>query len=150
MALSIEPTQEKHLADIWRIEQLAHTHPWQKSMIDDLNSRCACHHVMLFDEQVVGYYYAQNVVGEVTLLNIAIDPTQQGKGYGKTLLEALIENAEENEAESIWLEVRASNTKAHSLYLSQGFNEVDRRKNYYPSEGGREDAIVMSCTLKLC
>ena len=43
------------------------------------------------DEQLVGYLYSQNIVGEVTLLTIAVDPNQQGKGYGRALIEYLIE-----------------------------------------------------------
>lgn len=113
-------------------------------MIRDLNSRGAAHHVLLESNQVVGYFYAQNIVGEVTLLNIAIAPQHQGKGYGKALLEHFIEVCENAQAESAWLEVRESNHKAFSLYESAGFNEVDRRKNYYPTASGNEDAIIMS------
>ncbi|GAK85148.1 ribosomal-protein-S18p-alanine acetyltransferase [Vibrio ponticus] len=118
--------------------------PLAESMIRDLNSRGAAHHVLLESNQVVGYFYAQNIVGEVTLLNIAIAPQHQGKGYGKALLEHFIEVCENAQAESAWLEVRESNHKAFSLYESAGFNEVDRRKNYYPTASGNEDAIIMS------
>ncbi|MGX1018365.1 ribosomal protein S18 acetylase RimI-like enzyme [Pseudomonas sp. Y3 TE3536] len=30
---------------------------------------------------------------------------------------------------------------------SYGFNEIGRRRDYYPVAGGREDALVMACTL---
>ena len=46
-----------------------------------------------------------------------------------------------------FLEVRASNTSAYRLYERYGFNEVGRRRGYYPSAEGREDALVMACTL---
>ena len=113
-------------------------------MIRDVNSRGACHHVMLVDGKVVGYFYAQNIVGEVTLLNIAVDPQVQGKGYGKTLTEFFLTMCENAKAESAWLEVRESNKKAYQLYESAGFNELDRRVNYYPTDKGKEDAIIMS------
>lgn len=71
--------QPTHLDAVWRIECAAHSHPWAESLVRDLTSRGACHQVMLVDQQVVGYFYAQNIVGEVTLLNIAVDPAQQGK-----------------------------------------------------------------------
>ncbi|WP_264767992.1 ribosomal protein S18-alanine N-acetyltransferase, partial [Klebsiella pneumoniae] len=87
---------------------------------------------MLVDQQVVGYFYAQNIVGEVTLLNIAIDPAQQGKGYGQQLLQHFIALCEQQKAESAWLEVRESNQRAFALYQRAGFNEIDRRVNYYP------------------
>ena len=48
-----------------------------------------------------------------------------------------------NHAESLFLEVRVSNTRAIALYHSVGFQEISRRKGYYPTRDGREDAIVM-------
>lgn len=145
MNVDIKTTDTSHLDDIWRIEQKAHTHPWAESMIRDLNSRCAQHHVLLYKNQVIGYFYAQNIVGEVTLLNIAVDPAYQGKGFGHYLIDAFINMCIEQKAESAWLEVRESNQKAIALYESEGFNEVTRRHNYYPTENGKkEDAIIMS------
>ncbi len=116
MTNKIEPLAEDFLQDVWRIEQDAHSHPWAQSMISDVTSRGACHHVLLCDEEVVGYFYAQNIVGEVTLLNIAIDPQRQGQGLGKVLLEYFLTMCEDAKAESVWLEVRESNQKARSLY----------------------------------
>lgn len=147
MDIVIVPMALEHLDFIWEIEQKAHSHPWKKSMIRELNSRCAIHHTLLCDDQVVGYFYAQNVVGEVTLLNIAIASHQQGKGFGKQLLQFLIDYSEKQQAESIWLEVRESNTVAQNLYRTLDFNEIDRRINYYPTSNGKEDAIIMSCNL---
>ena len=47
-----------------------------------------------------------------------------------------------------FLEVRASNHSAYRLYERYGFNEIGRRRNYYPAAGGgSEDALVMACTL---
>jgi len=40
--------------------------------------------------------------------------------------------------------VRPSNPNAIALYEDEGFNEIGRRPNYYPSKKGREDAIVMA------
>ncbi|NOH81283.1 ribosomal-protein-alanine N-acetyltransferase [Vibrio sp. RE86] len=144
MSLRIESLAESHLDSVYSIETLAHSHPWSETMIRDVNSRGACHHVLLDGEQVVGYFYAQNIVGEVTLLNIAVSPNMQGKGYGTRLIEAFLEVCEQARAESAWLEVRESNVRAASLYEAVGFNEVDRRVNYYPTETGKEDAIIMS------
>ncbi len=149
------PLTEAHLVAVWAIEQQAHSHPWSKSMIDDIgyiNSANSSKHQfgLWVDEQLVGYYYSQNIVGEVTLLTIAVDPAQQGKGYGQILLRHLIDHSEQAQAESIWLEVRASNHGAYHLYEKLGFNEIDRRVDYYPSDSsknGKEDAIVMNYLL---
>lgn len=147
MSVEIVPMNESHLADIWQIEQQVNTHPWKQSMIADLSSRCAIHHALLYQGVVAGYFYAQNVVGEVTLLNIAIASEFQGQGLGRKLLQFLIEYTEIQDGESIWLEVRVSNVAAQALYHSLGFNEIDRRVDYYPTVNGKEDAIIMNCVL---
>lgn len=145
MTYSIIPLAKQHLDQVWAIERAAHSHPWSESMIRDLNSRGGCHHVLInSNDTVVGYYYAQNIVGEVTLLNIAIATDYQGQGLGKQLLNGLLAQCEASKAESVWLEVRASNASAFRLYQTLGFNEVDRRRNYYPTATGKEDAIIMS------
>ena len=50
----------------------------------------------------------------------------------------------------MWLEVRPSNHVARRLYDSLGFIQVGVRKNYYPAEQGREDAVLMCLDMKSC
>ena len=59
----------------------------------------------------------------------------------------LIGHARSRGANDSFLEVRASNQSAYRLYERYGFNEVGRRRDYYPAVGGREDALVMVCPL---
>lgn len=144
MTYQLLPLAAEHTEAVFHIETQAHSHPWSQTMINDINSRGACHHVLLHQGVLVGYFYAQNIVGEVTLLNIAVAPSEQGKGHGKYLMDAFLTLCENVKAESAWLEVRESNVGAYHLYESHGFNEVDRRINYYPTASGKEDAIIMS------
>ena len=80
---------------------------------------------------------------QAELLTIAVDPKHQGKGFGKLILNELMARLAANGAESLFLEVRVSNERARSLYRGAGFEEISRRKGYYPTRDGREDAIVM-------
>ncbi|MDW1684742.1 GNAT family N-acetyltransferase, partial [Vibrio sp. Vb2942] len=100
MTIEILPMCSEHVEQVWQIEQQAHSHPWSESLVRDLSSRGACHHVMVEDGSVVGYFYAQNIVGEVTLLNIAVAPALQGKGYGQKLLDAFLNHCEQAKADS--------------------------------------------------
>ncbi|MDV5172544.1 ribosomal protein S18-alanine N-acetyltransferase [Photobacterium rosenbergii] len=133
-----------HLDDVWRIEQAAHAFPWAESLIRKEPNKLALNCGLEIDGQLVGYCFGQLVAGEATLLNIAIDPACQGKGYGKLLLEGFIDKVGQKKGEEVWLEVRASNTRAYQLYESLGFNEINRREGYYPAENGREDALIMT------
>jgi [ribosomal protein S18]-alanine N-acetyltransferase len=144
MINKIVPLESQHHDDVWRIERAANTFPWAESMIRKEPNNIATNFVLLVDDILVGYCYGQLVAGEATLLNIAVDPNQQGKGYGKALLEGFIDILQQRNAEDIWLEVRASNDRAYKLYEAVGFNEINRREGYYPSENGREDALIMT------
>ena len=98
--------------------------------------------------QIYGFAICQTVLDEATLFNIAIDPQKQGLGLGRQLLNELITQLRQKGILTLWLEVRESNKKAQALYDSLGFNQVDIRKNYYPTaDGKRENAVVMAAYL---
>ncbi len=78
---------------------------------------------------------------QLHLVTIAVDPRQQRRGIGLTLLLATCDLAIEAELDSIALEVRASNAGAMRLYERCGFRRAGRLRNYYSDN--REDAIVM-------
>ena len=85
---------------------------------------------------------------ESHLLNIGIEKTSRGSGYGEKLLKKMITAAEVMGSKKIILEVRISNTVAYHLYKKLGFVEIGIRKKYYRLPEGREDAFVMSKNLK--
>lgn len=132
---------------VCHIEQQSHTHPWSEKLFLSNFGQRYFNYLLLKDGQVVGYFVASSVAGEVTLMNIAISPEKQGLGYGKCLLQFLLRYAREKDQQEIWLEVRTSNKAAIHLYQKLGFVEVDIRKAYYPCGSGREDAVVMCCYL---
>jgi len=143
----IVPMTDAHLSQIRHIEHQVQDFPWSDKNLNEIQGRFDCHRVLLKAGRVLGFYYAQNIRGEVSLLNIAVTPLEQGHGYGKHLLSFLLDEMMQEQAESIWLEVRESNLKAISLYEKLGFNEVTRRFDYYPSKKGKEDALVMTYSI---
>jgi len=68
-------------------------------------------------------------------------------GLGRKILNYLVDLARRHDADTVLLEVRPSNRAAVSLYHELGFNEVGTRRNYYPAENGREDAMILAKTL---
>jgi ribosomal-protein-alanine N-acetyltransferase len=135
------------LPDVLSIETLAHSHPWSEKIFLSNFGKRYINHILMLDGEVAGYFIASYVAGEVTLLNIAVAPIHQGKGLGKMLLTHLQTLSNTLEQQEVWLEVRASNHAAIALYQKLNFVEVDIRRLYYPTENGREDAIIMCCYL---
>ena len=85
--------------------------------------------------------------GEAHLLNLGIAAQWQGQGLGREALGHLIEVARGHRAEVMFLEVRASNIVAQRLYATAGFRVLTIRKNYYPADHGRENAVLMELKL---
>ncbi len=134
---------------VFAIEVRAYEFPWSKSLFEQALSSTKKCVVLEENELIIGYAIVSYVVGEAELLNICIDPQQQGKQFGKSLLKYVIQLAQENKNYEMYLEVRASNVAAQALYLKHDFNEIGRRKNYYPNKNGREDAILMARSLEI-
>lgn len=127
------------------IERQVQFHPWTKQQF--LESLTTASHCSVLEQagQVIGFCILQTVVDEANLLLMAIDPAQQGKGYGSKLLEQALA-ALGDRCVMVFLEVRISNQAAIGLYEKLGFNQVGQRRGYYPSATGREDAAVMALT----
>lgn len=136
--------QEDDLGCVVNIEQAAYQFPWSEAIFRDcLRAGYACWVVEL-DQEIAGYAILLTAVGECHVLNLCIDPQLQGRGYGRLLLNKMLDYAKRIDANSAFLEVRPSNTYAVELYESEGFNEVGVRRDYYPAKVGREDAIIFA------
>lgn len=91
------------------------------------------------------YYHSKNshkkTISEIEIYNLAVDKNCQREGIGTSLIQKIIEAGIKNNAACIWLEVRASNSAAISLYKKNQFEEICQRKNFYRYP--QEDALVM-------
>lgn len=99
------------------------------------------------DGALVGFAVLMRAVDEIHLLVIGVAPEKQRAGRGRTLLDHVTTQARATGMVRMLLEVRPSNAGAIAFYRAAGFDEIGRRRGYYPASTGREDAIVMARTL---
>jgi len=134
------------VAEVLAIEQRAYTVPWtQGNFIDSLASGYAAFVLRDAQSALLGYFLAMKGVDEMHLLNITVQPEQQGRGLARQMLDALCGLCREAACPQLWLEVRQSNARAREVYRRYGFAEVGLRRGYYPvTQGAREDAVLMS------
>jgi ribosomal-protein-alanine N-acetyltransferase len=145
-AVTFRRMTEADLDAVLKIEYAAFSHPWTRGIfLDGLKSYEIW--LMFEGDQQVGHGVINVIIDEAHLLNITVKPQSQGRGLGLLLLDRLMKRAYELNGRECFLELRASNQPAYRLYERYGFNEVGRRRDYYPAIGGREDALVMACTL---
>ncbi|MCS6122374.1 GNAT family N-acetyltransferase [Shewanella baltica] len=162
--VALTPTYVPQMA---QLESMAHSHPMSEGSLadcfghlyrvlglklsagSDANTNAVSDFASDPDsvDGLLGFAIVQQIVDEVTLLDICLLPSQQGKGYGKLLLNAVVASAKASAAVVLMLEVRESNLAARALYQKAGFIESGRRKGYYPIAGGKEDAILMDLAI---
>jgi ribosomal-protein-alanine N-acetyltransferase len=93
-------------------------------------------------QYIVGFSGIWVLADEAHITNIAVRQQYQRQGIGELLLISTIDLAKELEANTMTLEVRASNLAAQNLYNKYGFTQVGLRRGYYLDN--REDAVLMS------
>ncbi len=144
---NFRPMCEPDLPAVLAIEEAAYQFPWTRRIFRDcLRVGYSCW-IFEEDRQVIGYGIISVAVGECHVLNLCIHPHHQQRGFGRALLDFLMDIAREHKADTAFLEVRPSNRPGLRLYHEAGFDEVGMRKNYYPHPEGREDAIILARNL---
>jgi ribosomal-protein-alanine N-acetyltransferase len=157
--LVLELMTKSDLDAVMAIEAISHQHPWSRKNFGD--SIEAGHWAYCLrevgdpDKRIWAYCILLPAVDDLHLLNITVDTDLRGQGVGMRLMGAIQAIASNLSIPRILLEVRPSNEAAIALYEKAGYEELARRKAYYPvesSSGIREDAIVMvkniDCSVK--
>jgi ribosomal-protein-alanine acetyltransferase len=98
-------------------------------------------------ERIDGYagLLAPDGAAEGDIQTIAVAPDARRHGLGRTLMLALVGEARKRGAREVFLEVRADNPGAQTLYRSLGFEQIGVRPRYYQPDD--VDAIVMRLTV---
>jgi len=130
--------------NVFAIDEDIYPFPWTEGIFTDcINASQLCI-VNEIENKIVSYGVVGMIVNEAHILNLSVRRDMQGKSYGRELLVYLLDLAQRSGAVRALLEVRESNQIALALYQSLGFEEIGIRKDYYPAEGGRENAIVLA------
>lgn len=142
MAITIRKATLSDLDEIVRLEQESFTsEAWPRSAFEYIIKNEEGVHTVLIaelDGEVCGYMCGQVVFGEGEIGSIAVDKRFRRQGVGRRLLTAF---EEMTRPQSVFLEVRVSNSAARALYSGLGFCEIAVRRGYYDMPP--EDAVIM-------
>lgn len=143
----LRPLAEADLDTVMAIELRAYKFPWSKGIFRDCLRVGYCCWCYENDGLIEGYGVMSVAAGESHILNLTVRPESQGRGIGGRLMKHFLQLARRHNADVAMLEVRPSNHAAIALYQKFGFNEIGVRRNYYPAENGREDALLLALSL---
>lgn len=143
--MSIRSASPDDLDAIMTIERASFpSDAWSEPMMAEELASPHGHYIVLEEHgRVIGYAGLRALpgAGDADVQTIALGASARGRGQGRMLLRALLEEAERRRVREVFLEVRADNPVAQRLYASEGFAELGRRPRYYQPDG--VDAIVM-------
>ncbi len=130
------------LAAVARLEEMCFSIPWSNTAIEEAFANELYRFVAVEEKGViVGYANFRIVADEGEIERVAVHPDSRRRGYGRKLMEAMVEYSRKKGVRDMTLDVRVNNEKAINLYESCGFVEEGRRKDYYREP--TEDAIIM-------
>lgn len=142
----IRACTEKDIADVAELETAVFSDPWSeaslKANLTDGNYSLLC---IEKNGMTAAYLIGCAVAGESELLRIAVRADFRRCGCGRALTEYFINERKNSGDFTMFLEVRASNASAISLYELCGFSSYATRRGYYKNP--TEDAVMMRLDL---
>lgn len=147
MPSSFVELHQNNYLQAFELQSICHFQPWSKAVFADSLRHPYFAFQLIEQGQLVGYCIGMLVVDEATLMDIGVGLNYRGKGVGRQIMNHFHQVCRQKNASQIWLEVRASNQHAINLYSHCGYELIERRKNYYPTASGKEDALVMRSVL---
>ena len=143
--MRFECLKPEHLSQMAEIEKEAFDEPWSVGMfLPELSDPNAYYSVGILGDEVICYGGFHKVLDEGQIANIAVRSDMRGQGYGRLLMQNLLNIARREGVKRITLEVKDTNERAANLYKSLGFTVEGIRKRYYAN---RYDALVMWLTI---
>jgi ribosomal-protein-alanine N-acetyltransferase len=137
----VEPSATLHAADIARIEAAASSTRWSERAVRDTLERPETLGWLVRREgDIVGHLLTRVAGDTAEVLTLAVLPAERRQGRAGALLHRAESSWRRSGVAEGFLEVRASNEAALTLYARHGWEEVGARAGYY-ADG--EDAVVM-------
>ncbi|MFC0445171.1 peptidase C39 family protein [Pseudidiomarina halophila] len=143
-ALTLVRANRHHLDALELIEQASFTTDLisRRSFKRFIDQGIGDFQVAQLGDRVVGYYIVlyRQATQLARLYSLAVLPEFRQRGFGKVLLDAAEEDADERHCLFMRLEVKIDNYAALSLYHGAGYYDMEIRPEYYEDDS---DALVL-------
>ena len=138
----IRRMQEADVPDVAELERLYFSMPWSSRQLKE-SLQNPSYLFLVVEEKggITGYGGLLRIMDEGDVTNIVIGEAYRGKGLGRKLTAALLEEGRRCGIREFTLEVRVSNLSAIHIYESLGFQKEGLRRKFY--EKPTEDAWIM-------
>tara|TARA_B100000945_G_scaffold2501_1_gene2156 strand:+ start:653 stop:1102 length:450 start_codon:yes stop_codon:yes gene_type:complete len=114
---------QKSLNGLWSRSQ------WEKELSNPIRICLGAKEIET--NKLLGLCSAWLIADELYITSIAVHPTHQRQGIGKSLMTDLIKRSTSFRINNIYLEVKDKNEPAKAFYKSMGFKMEGNRFNFY-------------------
>lgn len=116
--------------------------PWtQQQFVDDVLSSQSIYLCLYEKTTLIAFLSFRLLIDQIEIDHVVVDEKWQNQKIAQQLCQQLVNLAQANQVEAIFLEVRQSNAKALAVYQKMGFEQMAIRKAYYHHP--LEDAQIM-------
>lgn len=145
MNVTIRKMELEDMAAVIEIDQMSFTLPWpprtfQYEVSENQAARCLV--AETDDKKIAAMIVSWIVADELHIATFATHAEFRRQGIGVQLLSEALNDARRLGARRAFLEVRAGNQVAQTMYKKSGFEVTGRRLKYYRDNA--EDAILMT------
>lgn len=145
MTINIEITTTPDFSALAAVHAASFSSAWSA---EDIASMLTVHGTSAFVAEG-GFGLLRLIGDEAELLTLAVLPEQRRHGVGGAILGGMCSWLKGQSAQCLFLEVRASNAAALSLYERWGFSTIATRKDYYSNPNNTfESAVVMRLVIE--
>ncbi len=132
------------LPAVLAISQLSARSAWTLESFESCFKENYCAWVLETEHELCGFLISLLNLDELEILNLAVHPAYRRQGLAEQLFQHLMQFAKAQKIKCIHLEVSAENHSAIGLYEKYNFRLVGRRKNYYVTEEGAQEALLFA------
>jgi len=100
---------------------------WDAEINNELNFQ----YLFYIDSAINGFAAFSQMANDIEIRKFGILPENRNMGYGRTILNNLLNRFTDKPWSRIFLEVSSENKAAIRLYESVNFNRISTRKKYY-------------------
>ena len=110
---TLRPMTLSSLDGVVALEAEVYPFPWTRgNFVDSIAAGYVAWTLNGSGGELLGYCVAMRGAGEMHLLNITVAPAARRRGHARRLLDALVAECRDHDAERLWLEVRVANVDA--------------------------------------
>jgi len=144
---TIRLANNEDLVHIAQLELESNAGMWTKAgFLSAFNEQSQQLYIIESDSAVVACLVGMLAADELTLMHIVVAEPFRQQGLASKLYQYWLDQIhKDHDFQTVWLEVRESNTSAQNAYLNWGFEQVGLRKQYYKKP--KENAVVMRLTI---